>query len=412
MNENKKVNVKNQLELGLFCALIGAVAGALVWALLKVMAVGTDILWTWIPGTVSIPFYTVIVCTVGAAITGVFRKKYGDYPEDMDTVMGKIKSEKRYEYQNMLVMMIAALLPLLIGSSIGPEAGLTGIIVGLCYWAGDNLKFAKKNAKEYSQIGTAVSLSVLFHAPLFGIFEVEESEEEIPVLNKSSKIFIYGIALAAGTGIYSGLSSLFGAGLSGFPSFDAVEMTRIDYVLIIVYILGGLALAYFYNITHHLTGSVAEKVPGIWSEVIAGLCLGLISTVIPAVMFSGEEQMGELMHTYTRYLPAALIGIAFLKILLTNLCIQFGLKGGHFFPVIFAGVSMGYGIAMLICGNSGGHVVFGAAIVTATLLGAIMKKPLAVTMLLFLCFPVKMFVWIFVAAAVGSKLFMAKSIIN
>ena len=122
--------------------------------------------------------------------------------------------------------------------------------------------------------------------------------------------------------------------------------------------------------------------------------------------------MGELKHTYTRYLPAALIGIAFLKILLTNLCIQFGLKGGHFFPVIFAGVSMGYGIAMLICGNSGDHVVFGAAIVTATLLGAIMKKPLAVTMLLFLCFPVKMFVWIFVAAAVGSKLFMAKIIIN
>ncbi len=65
---------------------------------------------------------------------------------------------------------------------------------------------------------------------------------------------------------------------------------------------------------------------------------------------------------------------------------------------------MGYGLAMLTCGLSGGHVVFGAAIVTATLLGGIMKKPLAVTMLLFLCFPIKMFIWIFVAAVVGSKL--------
>ena len=50
---------------------------------------------------------------------------------------------------------------------------------------------------------------------------------------------------------------------------------------------------------------------------------------------------------------------------------------------------MGYGMAMLTCGPDGGHVVFGAAIVTASLLGGIMKKPLAVTMLLFLCFPVK-----------------------
>ena len=72
----------------------------------------------------------------------------------------------------------AALLPLLIGSSVGPEAGLTGIIVGLCYWAGDNLKFAGQNTRNYSQIGAAVSMSVLFHAPLFGIFEVEENSEE------------------------------------------------------------------------------------------------------------------------------------------------------------------------------------------------------------------------------------------
>lgn len=411
MKENKKVNVKNQLELWLFCALIGAVAGALVWTLLKIMSVGIEFLWEWIPNRTQIPFYTVIVCTVGALIIGVFRKKYGDYPEELETVMGKIKTEKRYEYKNMLIMMIAALLPLLMGSSIGPEAGLTGIIVGLCYWVGDNLKFAKQNAKEYSQIGMAVSLSVLFHAPLFGIFEVEESEAELPVLNKSSKIFIYGIALAAGTGIYSGLSALFGAGLSGFPSFDSVETTRIDYILLIVYILCGLVLAYFYNVTHHLTRSVADKIPAIWREVAAGLCLGVTGSLIPAVMFSGEEQMGELMHTYAKYLPAALIGIAFLKILMTNLCIQFGLKGGHFFPVIFAGVSMGYGIAMIFCGTSGEHVVFAAAIVTASLLGGIMKKPLAVTMLLFLCFPVKMFVWIFVAAAAGSKLVRQESLV-
>ena len=148
----------------------------------------------------------------------------------------------------------------------------------------------------------------------------------------------------------------------------------------------------------------AKKLPAIVKEVIAGLCLGITGTLIPAVMFSGEEQMGELMHSYAGYLPIALIGMAFLKILLTNLCIQFGLKGGHFFPMIFAGVCMGYGVAMLSCGNAEGHVVFAAAIVTASLLGGIMQKPLAVTMLLFLCFPAKMFVWIFAAAAMSSKI--------
>ena len=70
---------------------------------------------------------------------------------------------------------------------------------------------------------------------------------------------------------------------------------------------------------------------------------------------------------------------------------------------------MGYGVAMLTCGPDGGHVVFRAAIVTASLLGGIMKKLLAITMLLFLCFPVKMFIWIFIAAVVGSKLTTLKA---
>ena len=406
----KNVSLKNQLTLWLFCALIGAVAGALVWILLKIMAVGTEFLWNRIPSKNVSPYYTLFVCVAGAAMIGIFRKVFGDYPEDLETVMEKVRAEKRYEYKNMPVMMVAALLPLLIGSSVGPEAGLTGIIVGLCYWAGDNLKFAGQNTRNYSQVGIVVSMSVLFHAPLFGIFEVEEnSDESLSALTKGSKLFIYGIALAAGTGIYGGLSALFGAGLSGFPSFDMVEIQKKDYLLMVLYILCGLLLAYFYQSTHKLTKKISNRFPAVMKEIFAGLFLGITGTFLPVLLFSGEEQMGTLMETYTSYLPLTLIGIAFFKLLLTNLCIQFGLKGGHFFPVIFAGVCMGYGVAMLTCGLNGGHVVFGAAIVTASLLGGIMKKPLAVTMLLFLCFPVKMFIWIFVAALIGSKLTVVKT---
>ena len=137
----------------------------------------------------------------------------------------------------------------------------------------------------------------------------------------------------------------------------------------ILYILCGLILAYFYQATHKLTGNISNRFPAVVKEIFAGLCLGITGSFLPVLMFSGEEQMGTLMKTYTSYLPLALIAIAFFKLLLTNLCIQFGLKGGHFFPVIFAGVCMGYGMAMLTCGPDGGHVVFGAAIVTASLLG-------------------------------------------
>lgn len=399
------VKFKNQLYLSLFCIIIGAFTSAVIWLFLKAVSVTTSFIWEWLPGRVSLPFYTILICTAGGALIGIFRKKYGDYPEELATVLGKVKSEKRYEYRNMSVMLLAAFFPLVIGSSIGPEAGLTGIIVGLCYWAGDNLKFARGNTKEYSEIGTAVTLSLLFHSPLFGIFAVEEDAEEkaIPNLTKTSKIFVYGLTVASGFGVYLLLSHLFGAGMGAFPSFPPQEPKRADYLMMIPYILCGCILARFYQLSHEGCKHLAGKFPYILKETIGGLCLGIAGFAVPAVMFSGEEQMGILMDTYSKYLPILLVGMAFFKILLTNICILSGLKGGHFFPVIFAGVCLGYGIAGLIFPESAGHVVFAAAIVTSALLGGIMKKPLAVTMVLFLCFPAKMFVWIFLSAAIGSK---------
>lgn len=408
------IKIKNQLSLYTFCLAIGTFAGTVIWLFLKAVSLCTSLIWVWLPKSFPLPFYPVLICTAGGVLAGLFRKKYGDYPEDLASVLGKVKNEKRYEYGNMPAMLAAAFLPLVIGSSVGPEAGLTGIIAGLCYWAGDNLKFARNHAREYSKIGTAVTLSLLFRSPLFGFFSVEEEnkEKEIPTLARTSKIFIYGITIAAGSGAYLLLSALFGEVMGSFPSFSAQELTRADYLMMIPYILCGLILSWFFHFTHHVLEGLAGKIPSVLKETIGGLCLGITGLFVPAILFSGEEQMDILMETYTDYLPVMLIGLAFLKVLMTNICILSGLKGGHFFPVIFAGVCLGYGTACLALPESTGHVVFAAAMVTSALLGGIMKKPLAVTMLLFLCFPVRMFVWIFLAAAAGTVLSKDKHMPN
>ena len=398
------IKTKNKVTLMTFCLCVGGFAGAVIWTFLKIVAEGTRLLWEWIPAQAQIPYYTLLVCACGGLAIGLCRKRFGDYPEELEVVIGKVKREKHYEYRNMMALIVSALLPLLIGSSVGPEAGMTGIIVGICCWVGDNLKFAGRHMKEYSQVGIAVTLGVLFYSPLFGIFAVEEEGEGTEVLNpsKSSKILFYGLALGAATGIYFILTAFFGAAMEGFPSFEAAEAGYRDYLMMLVYMIGGFLLALFYEATHKGAAKVMGKLPPVLRETAAGVCLGVIGMLVPAMMFSGEEQMGELMTAYVRYAPLALVGVAFLKVFLTNLCIQGGLKGGHFFPVIFAGVCLGYGIAMFVF-PEGGHEVFGAAVVTSALLGGIMRKPLAVTRLLFLCFPVRMFLWIFLAALIGMK---------
>lgn len=356
-----------KMKLILKSIFLGVLSGAIVWIFLKVLAAGTDFLWDTLPGMISNPLYTIVVCIIGGMLTGLFRKKVGDYPEEMMVVLGKVKTDKFYDYTKLPVLLVAAFLPLVFASSVGPEAGLVGIITAICYWVASSLR---------NELGTDLS--------------------------KKQKRVTYGFAIATGLGMYVALNDIFGAAMEGFPMFEVAIPRGKDLLLAIVYILAGCLLAKFYDITHHGCHATAAKLPPVAKETVAGLLLGVAATFVPQMMFSGESEIHHLMTDYVEYLPWMLLGIAFLKVLITNICIQFGLKGGHFFPLIYAGVALGYAMAMFVYpGNSAGHVVFAAAVVTASMLGANMKQPMLVSLILLICFPFRMIFWLVISACAG-----------
>ena len=199
------------------------------------------------------------------------------------------------------------------------------------------------------------------------------------------------------------MNTAFGKMTEGFPSFDTISLGTWDYVLFLVYLIAGVLLGLFFEFSEKIFERIGQKLPPVAGEVAAGFVLGAIACLLPVIRFSGEEQMGELIENYAQYAPLAMIGIAFLKVIMTNMCIRLGLKGGHFFPLIFAAVCLGYGLALLFFPGDASHAIFAAAVVAAGTLGVSMKKPLAVSMLLLLCFPVRMLFWIFLAAVLGSR---------
>ncbi len=418
-----KEEVGNNIKLALFTIILGAFAGAVIWAFLRLMGICTQIIWEDLPDMIPVNWLPVAVCAVGGLITGLIHMKFGDYPEELPVVLGKIKKDKHYDYKPMLTMLVCAFLPLVFGSSVGPEAGLTGAIAGLCYWVGDNVKFAKRNADSYSEIGAVVTLGSLFHVPLFGIFAVEETDAykdsdgdiNIP---KVSKIVLYGLALGASFLAMKGLGELLGPATAGLPSFEYIEPSVTDYVLLLIYVPVGIILYKLFELSEGITKKLGNMIPVILRETICGIVIGIMALLVPMVLFSGEDQLGEISDVFLMYAPWALIGIGLLKIVMTAFCINFGLKGGHFFPLIFACVCIGFGLAMIfymnVLGTTDtteitGHAIFAAATVTAATLGAQLKKPIAVSLLLLICFPIRLVLWILVAAALGGK---AKEVIS
>lgn len=127
---------------------------------------GIDYLWTEIPHALgaaspelaSGPFgflpYPFFVCLLGGLLIGLYEKMTGTKTDDLNQVMAKVKQDGRYPYDNLGKLSLAALLPLLFGGSIGPEAGLTGVIAGLCSWAGDRMRCFGVEFRQLTLLGT------------------------------------------------------------------------------------------------------------------------------------------------------------------------------------------------------------------------------------------------------------------
>ena len=173
-------------------------------------------------------------------------------------------------------------------------------------------------------MGAAAALGVLFSAPLFGILSVAEEGESIPQeQRKESRSFMlitYGLAMAGGLGVFRMLSEHFGKVMSDFLSFGAVEMTRMDYMMIPVYALAGTLVFILYDLSDKLMIFLTRWIPVPIRELLGGIVLGICGMFIPMLMFSGEAQMEELMAELSNYTPAFLLAICLLKLALTSFC--------------------------------------------------------------------------------------------
>ena len=397
MDAAKMKKHKNKLTFMIFSMVLGAVIGTIIWAFMRSMSLLVELLWHYVPSKVNISLqvYTIILCLGGGVIIGLIQQLCGPCPDELAEVMKKYKANGKYPYHNTLFILFAALMPLIFGGAVGPEAGLTGVIVGLCCWAGDNIKFAGKYLSDLPDIGISATLGVLFCSPLFGFIEPIEGEDDEFTLTKPVKLAATFFAIIAGAGVLIILGTFLGIG-EGLPRFDAVEIRKGELIyafpILIIAIVYGFFYKIFYNITCKLSEALGKKY--FISSMLAALLLGGIGAVFPLAMFSGEEEIVTLGETYSQYAPYLLFVIAFIKLFLINSCINLGWRGGSFFPSIFAGVCLGYACAMLF------HIdiAFSVAIATASLMASIMRKPLAVTVLLLICFPVHSFIYILAAS--------------
>ena len=400
----------------LLALVVGFIIGFAVFCVMNLSVWLTALLWNGATGAMPTPWFPLAVCTLGGALIGVWTWWSGDVVQPLEKVMAEFKATGSYRTNGAWKPVVTFLLPLVFGGSVGFEAGLTGLITAGCCWIRDKLKVAGLRAGAVADVTIAASISAIFGTPLAGIVAGAESapadgadvldEPDVNSYNmrRGAKIVLY---TAAAFGAFGGIvlfKQLFGAS-GGLPRFDAITAPPIE----LLWAIPCLVVAYVMTLLFHGSSRLFQSVTlrlgdspvGIIGRPIAaGLIMGAVACVLPLVLFPGETQSEYLMGAWATMGALVLIATGLLKAVITPMCLNMGWIGGNFFPSIFAGVSAGYGLAAI----TGADPTLMVTVTATAFLAGVIRKPLLVLAVLFLCFPVSGLLWMGLAAIIGASL--------
>lgn len=410
--EYKKIN---NLGMILFALVVGFIVGAIIWIIFRISIVLTDLIWETAFTLTDFYWLPLIICVIGGLCIGLFTKYYGVKVHSIEEVVETVQTKGEFKYDKLSKAAVAFLLPIIFGGSIGPEAGLTSIIVDLCTRANNALKKAGIRVINLPEITLSAAVSSIFGTPVIGmvagesgVFYRAKNEELYNKYNprdyafrREAKLILYTASALGSFGAFILLGSVFPGGM-GLPRFSGINLQLLDVVWIIPCLIMGYIGGLLFHLGEYGFSSLSEKLEEhvIAKPVIAGIILGVFGCILPLVLFSGESNSFILMSSWTGIAAIVLISVGLIKCVLTPLCLNFGWKGGHFFPCIFAGIALGYGIAAF----SGIDPMFCVSVTTAATLSAIQRRPLLVLALLLLCFPLSNIIWLGIACIIGCAL--------
>ena len=416
------------LSMVLVALAIGFVAGLAVWAVFYASSALTELLWgtgysalaACLEGA-GIPSWWIPIafCLLGGTIIGLWSLKMGGAPAPLAHVLASVKKTGSYRLENLLASIVGFLLPLVFGGAIGPEAGIAGIIAAACTRIGEALKRAGIRVKGLTDVTISAALSAVFVTPFAGIIataegalagadepadgtaEPADSATRNLTFRRSVKLVLYTASALGAVGAVAAFTALFGSE-GGLPRFEGVTPQDVRLLWGIPCLVAGYLGALLFHTGEKCFGLLSAKMGEhpVLKPVIAGLVLGLLALPLPYVLFPGEAQAFALMDEWNTLGVVVLAATGLCKCLATPLCLNFGWKGGHFFPIIFAGIALGYAVAAV----SGVDPMFCIAITCATLVAGVQRKPFMALALLLLCFPVSSVVWLGIACLIGAAL--------
>lgn len=378
-----KINLSARILF--YGALLSTLIGGISFIFIYLESTISHYLWaSLLRDTPLKPLFILGFTLLGGLIVGSLRLKWGNYPQTAHDTIHQLKEHQTVDYSPAFKSLTVALVILIFGAGVGPEAALLGAIVMLSVWQADKLRYLVANHPELDSLPFSKRLSRMLHPTRYLLKYKQENRH--PKLAPIKK-YIYGFF------IFNGLVAFFILmKLTKQPSFiSKIGPTHWQAKELLLFIplllLGALAGKGYRSLE-----TKASQWFNFWTDqpikkaLLGSLAIFTIGLVTPSLLFSGQTSLGDVPNDYQKFSLLILVTIVLLKLLFLQICLHTGWIGGDIFPIVYSAIILGFGLSKIFPSFDTTFIV---AVVATSMAVTILKSPIGVAIFIALFFPIE-----------------------
>jgi H+/Cl- antiporter ClcA len=332
--------------LMVYAALFGALSSLLAAGFITLYNQGVEFFKQVSLFVLNINIWPLILLTGAGVLIGLLIKFFGQRG-GLGVAQRQYAQTGRLNPRNLPGILLQAFTALWSGAAVGPEGPLVFLTGGVGSFISDRLRLQKDDVQVLVYSSIAGAFGGFFGSPVVGAVGAFEYMF-IKELNFYRHLIPGLLAAAVGYGVYFALLQTSYLGIYSFPDYPSFQLVDLWWALLVGVIAGGIGIMFklIFGIVH-LVFTPLNKRPVV-RGIIGGVVIGLIGSFLPLTLYSGQDQLLQIIHNPAAFGIGLLLLMMLVKALLTSTSFATGFEGGPIFPSLFIGGTLGLAISKIL----------------------------------------------------------------
>lgn len=332
-----------RLGWGVLSGLLSAI-GAFMF--IGLMNLGIGLVWpnppSWEPFSGS--WTIVVIMTLAGFLVGLVHQFSSAAELDVFEAVDKGRLDPR----PVPASLLASLVSLIGGFSLGPEVPTGMLAAGLGTWLSERRKLDDETTRTNVISGVSGAYAGLFSSPAALLVMILESTH-MQTAAYYGTLLIAGLAAAVGFSLFFWIGGDTFSTLLGLVQPPVYDLRVWDIGLGIVFGIAAVPVAVIFLLMAKLLGRLAAPLNSrpVIRGTVGGLLLGLLGMALPITLFLGTDGLSVTTSQAAEIGVGLLIVFVLAKMLALGGALSFGFIGGPIFPLLFVGATLGSAVNLL-----------------------------------------------------------------